>query len=785
MLKLLSDKSAVLNVDDFYIFEKMSGLDELIFSMSIYDENYPHVLEEAVIEYEQPYLVKAIDAGKDTAKIKCQLNLDELKADMKIDYSNQSATLAETVNGILPAGWIFADNSGSTIRRTIEGNLTPLEIIQECASTYDVVFRFDVAKRIVRAYTLTAFQPLGAFASRELNLTEVNFKGKSTGFFTRLYAYGKDGLSFASINDGKPYVDFNGYSNKVICAYWQDERYTIAENLLEAAKAAVKEGGTPQRSYECTVYDLAATNPELYSWQDFSLFSIVRLIDDIKDLSTNYQVVEYWRYPYYPEKNVVTLSSTAPKIQNTIKDIKFQIENPNSSFQQGIQNLLNALGDSIAGFNGGNLLITQNEKGQPNGLKIMDTADEATAKKVLYFNLEGIAYSSNGANGPFDSVWSFEENGFVANWIVVGKDEATAKKVLYFNLEGIAYSSNGANGPFDSVWSFEENGFVANWIVVGNLTANIIKGGTLTLGGPGNGNGVCSVLDAAGRSFEENGFVANWIVVGNLTANIIKGGTLTLGGPGNGNGVCSVLDAAGNEVAKINSGGVNIRKGSINVNAEDYRYNALSVSYDLGDPGSINQKCRNFIGTTGIVSRWYGVLGDGTSGIFETEIGGGRIYLATYSGGTVDSPDYASRNSLFTISVTSLREAQMTITGNVSIGGNLAVFNGTKNRAVKTEHYGTRLMNAYETADALFGDIGQAEIGEDGKCMVEIDPIFSETVSLDYYIVFLQAEGRGECFVSEKNADCFVVEGTPGLLFAYEIKAKQKGFESVRLEEKS
>lgn len=465
MLKLLSDKSAVLNVDDFYIVEKMSGLDELIFSMSIYDENYPHVLEEAVIEYEQPYLVKAIDAGKDTAKIKCQLNLDELKADMKIDYSNQSATLAETVNGILPAGWIFADNSGSTIRRTIEGNLTPLEIIQECASTYDVVFRFDVAKRIVRAYTLTAFQPLGAFASRELNLTEVNFKGKSTGFFTRLYAYGKDGLSFASINDGKPYVDFNGYSDKVICAYWQDERYTIAENLFEAAKAAVKESGTPQRSYECTVYDLAATNPELYSWQDFSLFSIVRLIDDIKDLSTNYQVVEYWRYPYYPEKNVVTLSSTAPKIQNTVKDIKFQIENPNSSFQQGIQNLLNALGDSIAGFNGGNLLITQNEKGQPNGLKIMDTADEATAKKVLYFNLEGIAYSSNGANGPFDSVWSFEENGFVANWIVVG-----------------------------------------------NLTANIIKGGTLTLGGPGNGNGVCSVLDASGKTIvriDSNGCVIN------------------------------------------------------------------------------------------------------------------------------------------------------------------------------------------------------------------------------------------------------------------------------------
>ena len=453
MLKLISDVSAVLNVDDFYICEKSNGLDELIFNMSIYDENYPHVLEEAVIEYEQPYLVKAIDAGASTAKIKCQLNLDALKAELKLGYSNNSATLQQTVDGVLPAGWLFVDNSGSTISRTIEGNYTPLEVIQQCVNTYGVVFRFDVSAKIVRAYTLSAFQPLGAFASRELNLTEINFKGKSTDFFTRLYAYGKDGLSFADINDGKPYVEYHGYTDKVICAYWQDERYTIKDNLLAAAQAAVKTGGSPDRSYECTVYDLAATNPEMYSWQDFSLFSVVRLIDDIKEITLDYQVVEYWRYPYYPEKNLVTLSSTAPKIQTTVKNIKAEIENPNSSFRQNMQALIDNMAASIAGYDGGNMLITQNADGKPNGIKIMDTEDEATAQKILWLNLNGITYSHNGANGPYDSVWSFEQNGFVADWIVAG-----------------------------------------------TMLANVIKGGTLTLGGSGNGNGVCNVLNAAGKT---------------------------------------------------------------------------------------------------------------------------------------------------------------------------------------------------------------------------------------------------------------------------------------------
>lgn len=497
MLKLLSDSNAVLNIDDFYIREQASGLDELIFTMSIYDENYPHVLEEAVIEYEQPYLVKAIDAGADTAKVKCQLDLDALKATLTVGYSNGSSTLYITVNGVLPAGWTFLDNSGSTISRTIEGNYTPLEVIQACVDTYGVVFRFDVKNKIVRAYTLTNFQPIGSFASRELNLTEVNFKGKSTDFYTRLYAYGKDGLNFANINNGLPYVDYNEYSDKVICAYWEDDRYTVAENLLAAAQEAVKTGGTPQRSYECSVYDLAATNPEMYSWQDFSLFSVVKLIDDIKGISLNYQVMERNVYPYYPEKNVVTLSGTAPKLQNTVKNIQVQLEDPNSTFRQNMQFLIDNMAAAIAGFDGGNMLITQNTDGQPNGIMIMDTTDRATAQKILWLNLNGITYSNNGANGPFNAVWSFEEGGFIADWIVTG-----------------------------------------------TMMANIIKGGTLTLGGSGNGNGICQILDASGNvvgSLSLSGITATagkiggWNIVTNELTNQIGNNKVTIANGSNQN----------------------------------------------------------------------------------------------------------------------------------------------------------------------------------------------------------------------------------------------------------
>ncbi|MCI8276301.1 MAG: hypothetical protein HFI66_11985 [Lachnospiraceae bacterium] len=422
MLQLINGvENPILNVDDFYITEKWSGLDELVFTISIHDPAYPAILEEVLVQYEQPYLVKAIDAGAETAKVKCQIDLDAWKAGMLLGYTNGSNTAHATISGVMPTGWQVNDHSGSVRRRTIEGEAyTPLEVVEACPDIYGIVVRFDVKNKIIHLYDPDQFKPLGAFASRELNLTEINYKGKSSDFATRLYAVGKDGVTFAGINGGKAYVEDHTYSDKLVSAYWKDERYTDPQSLLDDAQKALKEMAVPVRSYSCNVVDLAATNPELYSFQDFSLFSVVRLIDDIKGVSLNHQVVEYKRYPYHPEKNVVTLSTVAPSITSTVKGIKAQIEKPTSGFRQQIQNLIDSMASTIAGYDGGNMVITQNAEGKPNGIMIMDTDSKATAKKVLWLNLMGITYSHNGADGPWDTVWSFEQGGFIADWLVAG-----------------------------------------------------------------------------------------------------------------------------------------------------------------------------------------------------------------------------------------------------------------------------------------------------------------------------------------------------------------------------
>nr|DAR03810.1 MAG TPA: tail protein [Caudoviricetes sp.] len=439
MLTLYSGgKGYPIQNDDYYIREIPGGLNEVIFNISIWDELYPLLTEEANIrEGEgQLYLIKQIDSGAQAAKVVCQLDLDEWRSEMLLNYTNGSATVNQTISGILPNGWTIQDRALLNIRRTVEGNYTPFEVVQACQETYGVQVQFDNKTKAITLFFAENEKPLGAFATRDLNLKEINYKGKSTNFATRLYAYGKDGLSFASINDGKPYVDDNTYSSRVICAYWKDERYEVAENLLEDAKKNLAAIAVPQRSYDCNVVDLAATNPEMYGFQDFSMFSVITLIDDSKNARINHQVVERWNYPYYPEKNKVILSTVVPKIQSQIVQVQQQINNPNSNFQQIQQSKIDNATNWLTGADG-YVIAVKDDNGTWKEILFLDTPSAETAKNVLRINTNGIGFSTNGVNGPYRNAWTID-GSLVADFITTG--------VLTANLikAGVLQSLNGA-----------------------------------------------------------------------------------------------------------------------------------------------------------------------------------------------------------------------------------------------------------------------------------------------------------------------------------------------------
>ena len=116
----------------------------------------------------------------------------------------------------------------------------------------------------------------------------------------------------------------------------------------------------------------------------------------------------------------------------------------------------------------------------------------------------------------------------------------------------------------------------------------------------------------------------------------------------------------------------------------------------------------------------------------------------------------------------------------VKVVGNFSV-TGTKSVIAKTENYGNQLFYCYETPTPTLGDFGGGIIGKDGMAIISIDDIFQESTETEIeYYVFLQNEGEGQSWVSEKSDTYFVVKGTPGLRFAWELKAKQKNKEYIR-----
>lgn len=409
MLRLITASGPkIIRCDDYYIRELVSGLDEVILTIDVWDPLYPELVEEAQIQDEdgKTYLIKQIDGGANSAKIIARIDLDAWEAEMHLAYGNGIKTVYQTVDAIKPSGWTVVDQSGSTIRRTVNGNLTSLEICQECEDIFFVWFRWDNAAKTCTIHSKIPPAPVGAFATRDLNLKQINYKGKSNDIRTRIYAYGQDGLTFASINGGKPYLDDNRYTDKILPMYWQDERYTVPENLMHDAAEKLAAVAVPQRSYDCAVVDLRAVDPEKYGFLDFSLFTVATLIDDIKNFAVDYQVVERHVYPYYPEKNDVIFDTSPQKLTAVLDNTKDLLEARPTTEQVRID-VDRATGVLQTGKSG-YVVIGRNADGYANEIYFLDRPSLEDAVKVLRINQAGIGFSSSGAAGPYYQAWDLQ-----------------------------------------------------------------------------------------------------------------------------------------------------------------------------------------------------------------------------------------------------------------------------------------------------------------------------------------------------------------------------------------
>lgn len=431
------------------------------FDISPQSPEYRLIAEEERIEYDGTYYnIKSINERRTIATVNAEIDLDELKSKIFSTFKYDTISFVQAMSTALDGtNWSVVGAGLVTAKRSFDlTDVTPLDIVNNCTNKtmYNVSFDVDNIRKILNV-SVPATLANNVFFSDELNLKELTFKGSSSGFATRLYAYGKDGLSFAKINNGKEYIDNNSYSNKVIAIVWRDERYTKAESLLVDVQEKLKELALPERSYVCEIIDLARLNKIEYSEFYIRLNSVITLIDRRRNKRLEHTVVEIKEYPNEPLNNTVTLSTSPEKISRKLIDnttrinqISTTVDKQPSAWQKAIETAT-AL---ITGASGGYVVLNPSEK--PSELLIMNAPDINTATKIWRFNMNGFGYSNNGYNGPFPLAMTMD-GAIVADFITTGTLNADIIKAG--TLQGIKIIATTGS---IAVWKMESGVLVSD-----------------------------------------------------------------------------------------------------------------------------------------------------------------------------------------------------------------------------------------------------------------------------------------------------------------------------------
>lgn len=556
-----------------------------------------------------------------------------------------------------------------------------------------------------------------------------------------------------------------------ICKVVNFDDISLPANLKTAGENWLQDGQYANMVLTLTAVDLHGLG---YDYQPIRKNTKIRVLSTPHGMNRWFEVSKRTYHLTQPETDTVVFG-TSEKKKSFTSSSKKQVEEAvqhtdqlrkdiDTVIAQERENISNILNQATHGY------IVLDPVTGPERLLIMDTNSVDTATKIWKFDLNGLGYAKSDTPGtPLNQLtWGLAmtmDGRINADFITVGTLLASIIKA------GILSDVNGLNfwnmetGEF-RLASSTKIGTNANNKTIDDYVSDAADDAVSTYDGTLTQQELFNRLTNNGQTqgiYLNNGRLyinATYICTGTLSADIINGGTLSLGGANNTNGLLVLKNGSGTEVARMDNTGLTSK--------------ATSGSHTLKstlDAGELKFKVDS--NTTLDIAPLYDNSGNGYTGfsvyrpLFFVKGAGGDclMRLAGYYG------DNSSYNSGVYFGYAVKIASSLTVTG-------------TKNREAETENYNKRLLYCYEMPSPMFGDIGTGQTDDNGECIVEIDDIFSETIRTDLaYHVFLQKEGLGDLYVAQKTARYFVVKGTPNLSFAWELKAKQAGFESLRLDE--
>lgn len=202
--------------------------------------------------------------------------------------------------------WSLGTVNVSTLRTWICEEKNALSILRQVQNIHGGDLVFDSRNRLVSLLSFSG-KDSGALFAYKKNLTSIKRVVDTRSLVTRLYAYGKDGITFASINGGKEYVEDYTYSSEVRVATLDCSNFTNPYQMLEFANMRLGEYAKPRVSYVLSAMDLSVLTG--YEHEQWTLGDIVTVDDRDLDMTIKTRVIRRQYNLQEPWKTVLELSS--------------------------------------------------------------------------------------------------------------------------------------------------------------------------------------------------------------------------------------------------------------------------------------------------------------------------------------------------------------------------------------------------------------------------------------------------------------------------------------------
>lgn len=302
------------NAYDIIVTSEINGIDTLEFKLPFRDSKRAYLENEKQVRIvSDTYRIRTVtdeksEHGSAITTIYAEAAFYDLgfsvkKAEMTFNADTADVPMAYALKD---TGWDLGTVNVSTKRTWICQEKNALAILRKVQDIHGGDLIFDNANHVVNLVTFSG-EDSGVLFCYKKNMKSIQRVIDTTSLITRLYAYGKDGMTFASINGGKEYVEDTTYTSEIRVSTLDCSNFTNPYQMKEFTEMRLADYASPRISYVLSAMDLSVlTGYEHESWK---LGDVVTVMDDDLNFKFKTRIVRREYNLQEPWNTVLELST--------------------------------------------------------------------------------------------------------------------------------------------------------------------------------------------------------------------------------------------------------------------------------------------------------------------------------------------------------------------------------------------------------------------------------------------------------------------------------------------